>query len=447
MVNAIRPGALVLGIVCSGLGMYGAYEFAFRLEGNSVTYLVLAAPVIAGAAAIMPVFAEATWRQGQPLKSLLWWLALVPAGAVVFVSAAERVHTAKAGAEAERSAHRSAAERARGTLAKTEANVAKARADANKARGQKQCGPDCRTKLGPGSASIYGLHENRVEMTAEEWRQCVHPDDTARLVAESRRALANRQRELVCVFRILRNGEVRWIETRNRYSYDKTGRATQAIGASIDVTERRRAEDHKSILVAELDHRVKNALACVAAIAQHAHEGSKTMDEFLGGFNGRIQCLANTHVLLSRTRWQGVSLATLVHGELAYCMKDDNTHIQGPDIDLVAEATEPIATVLHELATNAGKYGALSNSHGRVSVCWEWQLSGGSSSGLTFEWRETGGPRVVAPRTFGYGSTVIRDLIPYELGGTVDYVLAPDGVSCKLEIPAKWLSNPCSTLN
>ena len=84
--------------------MYGAFEFALKLEGNTVTYLVLAAPVIAGAAAIIPVLAEATWRGGAYLKSLLWWLVLVPAGAVVFFSAAERVHVAKAGAQAERDA-------------------------------------------------------------------------------------------------------------------------------------------------------------------------------------------------------------------------------------------------------------------------------------------------------------------------------------------------------
>ncbi|HEY5826899.1 MAG: PAS domain-containing protein [Hyphomicrobiaceae bacterium] len=294
--------------------------------------------------------------------------------------------------------------------------------------------------LGPGSASIYGLHESCVEMTAEEWQRCVHPDDLERLVAESSRARANRKSELVCVFRILRNGEVRWIETRNRLYYDKAGRATQAIGASIDVTERRRAEDQKGLLLAELDHRVKNVLACVAAIARHASEGSNTVDEFLHGFNGRIQCLANTHALLSHTAWQGVSLDALIRGELASFMKDDNTDIRGPEIDLVAEATQPIAMVLHELATNAGKYGALSNSHGRVSVCWERQLNGGASSALAFEWRERGGPPVATPRKLGYGSTVIRNLIPYELGGTVDYVLAPDGASCKLEIPAKWLS-------
>ena len=135
-----RPGVLMPGHV-------GAFEFAIKLEGNAVTYLVLAAPVIAGAASSIPVLAEATWRDRAYLKSLLWWLALVPAGAVVFYSAAERVHVAKAGAQAERSAFQGAATRAQAALTKAEHSLDKARADANKARGQKQCGPDCRSKL------------------------------------------------------------------------------------------------------------------------------------------------------------------------------------------------------------------------------------------------------------------------------------------------------------
>jgi hypothetical protein len=98
-----RLGAFALGLICAGLGCYGAYEFAYRLEG-SVTYLVLAAPVIAGTAALIPPIAEATWRAGGYVKALLWWAVLVPAGAVVFYSAAERVHDAKAGAEADRGA-------------------------------------------------------------------------------------------------------------------------------------------------------------------------------------------------------------------------------------------------------------------------------------------------------------------------------------------------------
>jgi hypothetical protein len=146
MPTVMRLGALSLGLTCASLGCYGALEFAFKLEGG-ITYLVLAAPVIAAAAALIPPIAETTWRSGHTRKAILWWLILLPTGAVVFFSAAERVHTAKAGAEAERSALRGAALRAEATLTKAEAEFAKARAAANKARGLKQCGPDCRTKL------------------------------------------------------------------------------------------------------------------------------------------------------------------------------------------------------------------------------------------------------------------------------------------------------------
>jgi len=107
---------------------------------------------------------------------------------------------------------------------------------------------------------------------------------------------------------------------------------------------------------------------------------------------------------------------------------------------VVAEAAQTVAMVLHELATNAAKYGALSNRSGQVSVVWRWRSNGSEYRGLALEWREMGGPPVGTSHSSGHGTSVIRDLIPYELGGTVDYVLAPDGVRCKLEIPAPWLS-------
>jgi len=107
---------------------------------------------------------------------------------------------------------------------------------------------------------------------------------------------------------------------------------------------------------------------------------------------------------------------------------------------VVAEAAQTLAMVLHELATNAAKYGALSNCSGQVSVIWRWRSNESEFRGLALEWQETGGPPVGTPHSSGHGTSVIRDLIPYELGGTVDYVLAPDGVRCKLEIPAPWLS-------
>jgi PAS domain S-box-containing protein len=294
--------------------------------------------------------------------------------------------------------------------------------------------------LGPGSASIYGLQENSVEMTADEWRKCVHPQDLPELVGRSRQALANRQCELVCVFRILRNGAVKWIETRNRYFYDKAGRATQAIGVSIDITERRREEDLKSLLIAELDHRVKNALATVKAVVSHTSEGSRSVASFVVALEGRIRSMATAHELLSARRWQGVLLADLVRRELAPYATGNNTEINGPEVVLKPEAGQAMAMVLHELATNAAKYGALSSKEGRVSIRWDRQLNGHPPH-LALEWQESGGPPVIPPGEPNFGTSTIRDLIPYEFGGMVDLVLAAGGVRCRLELPADWLGD------
>jgi PAS domain S-box-containing protein len=295
-------------------------------------------------------------------------------------------------------------------------------------------------RISRASAETYGLPDGTIEITGQQWCARVHRDDVERLRAEHIRAFKERRRELVNEFRFVRpGGEIRWIEARSLIAYDDVGRAERMTGVYIDVTERRKSEDHKNLLIAELDHRVKNVLACVAAVAQRSRECSRSSDEFLEVLNGRISSLANAHALLSRSHWEGVELGELVRNELAPCMIDGSNLIEGPDIVLAAEATQPLSMVLHELATNATKYGALSTRRGRVSVSWERHPS--SDHPLTLEWRETGGPTIVAPGPSGYGSSVIRDLVPYELGGSVDYVLAPGGVRCRVEIPAKWLSN------
>jgi two-component sensor histidine kinase len=165
------------------------------------------------------------------------------------------------------------------------------------------------------------------------------------------------------------------------------------------------------------------------------------MDKFLEVLSSRIQSMANAHALLSRNRWQGVSLADLVRDELAPFAATDNTTVEGADVALTAEATQTVAMVVHELVTNATKYGALSTPQGRVSVRWSHRRNGHAQSWLSIRWEERGGPNVVPPTQSGYGTRVIRDLIPYELGGTVDLVHAPEGVCCNLEIPAHWLSS------
>jgi hypothetical protein len=138
-----RCASIILGIVTSVLGMYGAYTFGLRLEGG-VSYLTIAAPVTAGAAAIIPPLAEHAWRARQYAKSMLWWAVLIPAAATVFFGAAERVHVAKAGAEAERSALRKAADRAGQELSAAKLEAAKAEAEARKAEARKTCGATCR---------------------------------------------------------------------------------------------------------------------------------------------------------------------------------------------------------------------------------------------------------------------------------------------------------------
>ena len=297
-------------------------------------------------------------------------------------------------------------------------------------------------QLSEASAAIFGLPRNTTEMTADEWRLRVHPEDLQRLDAERQSAFKDRRTELVSEFRIIRpDGEVRWIEARSLITYDAAGHACRMLGVYIDITERRQAEDHKSLLIAELDHRVKNILACVAVIAQHTRDATKSMDDFLKLLDGRLHSLANTHALLSRNRWHGVSLAELVRGELAPWMQGGNTLIDGPDIVLTAEATQPVSMVLHELATNATKYGAFSSGHGRISVRWRRHSHCDARSKLVLEWQEAGGPSVCAANSHGYGTSVIQNLIPYELGGTVDYELAREGVRCRLEIPAKWLQH------
>jgi two-component sensor histidine kinase/integral membrane sensor domain MASE1 len=200
--------------------------------------------------------------------------------------------------------------------------------------------------------------------------------------------------------------------------------------------ERRQAETRQDLLIAELDHRVKNVLARVAVIAMHTRQSSMTMDEFVQALDGRIQSMAAAHSLLSQSRWGGVGLTDLIRRQLAPYTTDANTQLGGPEVMLTAAETQAVAMVIHELVTNAAKYGALSSPDGRVSVSWD-RTGTGVATILTITWRELGGPPVAAPVQCGYGSSLIRDLIPHELGGTVDLKFASDGACCKIEIPLK----------
>ena len=304
---------------------------------------------------------------------------------------------------------------------------------------------DPRTGLSQRSENtlqILGLGPRQdTDKQGNEFLSRVHSDDRANFRAHVYGVCPDRP-SYSTKFRFIRpDGRELWLEETAKAEFDAAGHIVRLKGLSRDVTELKRAEEHQNLLVAELDHRVKNALACVSAIAQRSREGSSSMDEFLEVLDGRINSMANAHALLSRGRWQGVSLAELVHCELAPCVGEGNAVVDGPEVVLAAEATQAVATVLHELVTNAAKYGALSTPRGRVSVRWDWLRNGSARQPLVLQWQETGGPAVTAAEKSGYGTSVICDLVPYELGGTVDLVFASDGVRCKLEIPGDWLSS------
>jgi two-component sensor histidine kinase len=204
-----------------------------------------------------------------------------------------------------------------------------------------------------------------------------------------------------------------------------------------DMAAAKKAAEYQNLLIAELDHRVKNVLARVVAVVHSAREGSHSMTELVEKLEGRIHSMADAHSLLSRGRWQGVGLVDVVRHELAPYAKADNTSVDGPDVVMTADASQVVAMVLHELVTNSAKYGALSTSNGKVSVRWDRRLSGNPEPELLIEWQENGGPPAVIPAREGYGTSVIRDLIPYELGGTVDLAYTTSGVRCKIEIPSE----------
>jgi PAS domain S-box-containing protein len=201
-------------------------------------------------------------------------------------------------------------------------------------------------------------------------------------------------------------------------------------------TERKQIEQHQELLVAELDHRVKNVLAQVAVVAASSRQGSRSIDEFLRSLNGRIQSMAAAHTLLSKSGWASVGLDTLVRNQLAPYVTDTNITISGTDITLTAAEVQAVAKVLHELVTNAAKYGALSVPGGHVSVRWNRQPNGDGAN-LMLVWQEHGGPPVKSEIQSSYGTNLIRNLIPHELGGKIDLVLGSEGVSCRIEIPVR----------
>jgi len=276
----------------------------------------------------------------------------------------------------------------------------------------------------------------RKPFTATDFLACVHSDDRVRFVSAVRGVRPDNPSYAV-TFRFIRpDGRDVWLEETARAEFDTAGRFERLKGLTVDITARKRAEERQDLLIAELDHRVKNVLARVAAVITATRHGRSSMDEFVKALDGRIHSMGAAQSLLSGSRWHGVGLTELVRHQLAPYTTDANTTISGPDVVLSAEMTQTMALVFHELVTNAAKYGSLSVPDGRISVTWE-RLPGNAHApeSVLILWREISGPPVTAPSRSGFGTRLIRDLVPHELDGKVDLVFASDGVCCKIAVP------------
>lgn len=284
------------------------------------------------------------------------------------------------------------------------------------------------------AAQILGLVPDK-SFSAAEFLERVHPDDRpdfkARIHAVSPEKPSYRK-----TFRFrCPDGREIWLEESSIAEFDPTGRFVGLKGLTVDITERKQSDERQSLLIAELDHRVKNLLARVAVISSYTRLGSSSVDEFVQVLDRRIHSMAAAHSLLSQNRWNGVNLADLVDSQLAPYATAANMTIAGPDVTLGPTVTQAVAMALHELVTNAVKYGALSSPNGHVSVKWNRQPADGASTRVKIEWRENGGPPVAPPAKSGYGTSLIREMIPHELGGAVDLAFVTEGVCCEIDVP------------
>ena len=227
--------------------------------------------------------------------------------------------------------------------------------------------------------------------------------------------------------------------------FDTAGEVRGAVGAFLDITERRHQEERIKLLLREVNHRAKNMLSLVLAVArQTAAAGPK---EFLERFSERIQSLAASQDLLVKSDWKGAELAELVCGQLAHFqdLVGSRIELKGPSLLVSASAAQALGMAIHELSTNAGKYGALSVAEGRVAIGWGLERDGTGGETFTISWREQGGPPASPPSRSGFGSTVICALAESSLHAKVDLDFSKTGLSWRLRCPgAGVVEGTCS---
>jgi two-component sensor histidine kinase/CheY-like chemotaxis protein len=219
-------------------------------------------------------------------------------------------------------------------------------------------------------------------------------------------------------------------------SYDSNGKLARLSGVVADITERKRAEEHQLLLAREVDHRAKNSLAVVQSIVRLTR--AENIKDYQLRVEGRIQAMSRVHSLLAHSRWEGAEVHTLVQEELTPYQVGgaENIAIAGPKVSVTPPVAQTLALALHELATNAAKYGALSADQGRVQLC--WQIVGAA---LVLTWRETGGPPTGTPQRRGLGLQMIISGAKSQIGGQASFDWQPGGLVCTIALPCAEARN------
>jgi two-component sensor histidine kinase/DNA-binding response OmpR family regulator len=285
-------------------------------------------------------------------------------------------------------------------------------------------------KWDEGQHRIFGVDPHRFTPTLDNIRGLLHPEDYEALQQMVER-MSKHARTQQAEFRVIRpNGETRWCTGTAAASVDPQGRVLRISGVTIDITDRKEAEERQTLLAREVDHRARNALAVIQSIIRLTR--AKSVDDYVAAIEGRIKALARAHTLLSDSRWHGADLATLAAEELAPYRTGDKVGMQGPDVSLEPSTAQGLALALHELATNAAKHGALSSIHGKLSLTWQLR-----ADALVLEWNESGGPPITPPVSRSFGLRVIRASIEQQLSGEAMFDWDPKGLRCSFSIPRR----------
>jgi two-component sensor histidine kinase len=287
---------------------------------------------------------------------------------------------------------------------------------------------------------LWGLAED-VDPSFEVFRNALHPQDRRRSKEAVGLALdPTHDGDYEIEYRVIgvRDRVERWVSIRGR-TFFEGGRAVRILGTARDITERKTREQHVRVLLRELVHRSKNLLAVVQAMSRQTAAGAVSVQEFQRKFSARLQALSMAHDLLVSQDWRGASMHDLVRAQMAYCLdvaKDsvsEHALIEGPKIMLKPEAAQNIGLALHELATNALSFGALSRPEGNISLKWGFE-----DGRLHIEWRESGGPSLAMTPSEGFGHKVVKRLVAQALDGEAKLSFPPDGLVWSLSIPASF---------